>query len=519
MLTMIQAGALNGIDAFPVQVEVSVTTGTKYYIVGLPDASIRESFQRIDSALRNNHLRMPRQKIVVNLAPADIPKEGSAFDLSIAAGILACTEQWDFTDFKDYLIMGELSLNGDLKPIRGVLSLSILARKLGLRGIILPSSNAAEAGIVSDLEIIGVENIQDFRDLHSKRIALSSRSVSALVLPSQDYYPLDFKEVNGQRDIKRALEIACAGGHNILMIGPPGSGKSMLAKRVPGILPPMNLFEAIQTTQIHSVKGLGNCPSLMNTRPFRAPHHSISDIALVGGGKDLQPGEISLAHNGVLFLDELPEFKRSALEVLRQPMEMHSIQISRARSSVEYPSGFMLIGAMNPCPCGNFNHPEKECTCGPGIVSKYLNRVSGPLLDRVDIQIQVTPVSIQDIQGNTSAESSVSIQNRVIRARELQVQRMISLEGTNSPFDRHISQVYPNARINKKWVPSICQLDSPSKILIKKAMESLKLSARAYDHILKISRTLADLEGKEGIEKVHIAEAIQYRSLDRNSWG
>lgn len=510
MLVKLFGAAVQGIDATLITIEVNCSRGIRFMLVGLPDTSVKESHERIVSAIEVNGLKFPRQQVVINMSPADIRKEGSAYDLPLAIGILAASGSVANAGLADYLIMGELSLDGSILPLRGALPIALMARENGLKGLILPVANAKEAAVVEGLNVYGINNIREVVDFFNGATELCPTRVDLQreFLEGRSSFELDFADVKGQENVKRALEVAAAGGHNVILIGSPGSGKSMLAKRMGSILPPFSLEESLETTKIHSVAGKTDLDrSLMTIRPFRSPHHTISDVAMVGGGAYPQPGEISLAHNGILFLDELPEFNRNVLEVLRQPLEDRKITISRAKFAVDYPAGFMLVAAMNPCPCGYHNHPEKECICPPGAVRKYFNRISGPLLDRIDIQIEVVPVPFDKISGSVAAEKSADIRERVVKAREIQLRRFKGRKG-----------IFCNAQMSSRMLHEYASPDQRGLKLLRTAMERLSLSARAYDRILKVSRTIADLDGSEQVKPEHLAEAINYRNLDRESW-
>ena len=511
MLVKVLAAAIQGINATLVTIEVNALRGIKFYLVGLPDNAVKESHQRINSALQYNGLRFPSKQIIVNMAPADIKKEGSAYDLPIAVGILAADEVISTEKLDRYLIMGELGLDGMLVPIKGALPITLKAKELGYKGIILPRGNAAEAAVVDDIAVYGAENImQVIRFLNSEEeLPPYNVDIEKDFYSQQSDFSFDFSEVRGQESVKRAFEVAAAGGHNLIMVGPPGSGKSMMAKRLPSILPPLTLSESLETTKIHSVSGMmPDGVSLITQRPFRSPHHTISSVALCGGGANPKPGEISLAHNGVLFLDELPEFSRDVLEVMRQPLEDRKICVARANYKVEYPAGVMFVASMNPCPCGYYNHPTKACTCSPGQVQRYLNKISGPLLDRIDLQIEIVPVPFDEISKTSPSEPSAAIRERVIAARKIQEERFKKEKG-----------IYCNAQMTPKLITKYAVLDDTSLAMLKTAMTRFDLSARAYDRILKVARTIADLDKSEDIQFQHIAEAIGYRNLDRGNWG
>ena len=509
MVIRAYTGTVSGIGATQVTVEVSITGGgLGLFLVGLPDNAVRESEQRIRSAFENSGYRMTARKCVVNLAPADLRKEGSGYDLPIAVAILAATNQIVAERLEESWFVGELSLDGSVRGVRGVLPITAEAKARGYKRIYVPRENAMEAAVVDGIEVLAVESLTEVAaSLNGEQEIFSVVHEVESEVPVEPYAD-DFADVKGQTHAKRALEIAAAGGHNVIMIGPPGSGKTMLARRMPTIMPPMTLDEALETTKIHSVAGkLGTTRGLMSQRPFRAPHHMASPMALIGGGNSPQPGEVSLAHNGVLFLDEMPEFGHSVLEVLRQPMEDKHITISRVRYSVDYPSNFTLVASMNPCPCGYYNHPDKECTCSPAAVRRYAGRISGPLMDRIDLHVEITPVSREELASAEPAESSAAVRERVMRARERQAERF---RGTG---------IYTNTMMSSAMLRTFCPLSPDVRRLLDGAMERLQLSARAYDRIIKVARTIADLEGKADIEPLHISEAITYRSLARDSWG
>ena len=510
MLVKLISAAIHGVGARPVRIEVHLSRGIRFSLVGLPDNAIRESHERIVSALQVNGMDLPRKQIVINMAPADLRKEGTSYDLPLLVGIMAAGDYIPASSLENTLFIGELSLDGHLQPVRGILPVAVLTHEMGLKRLILPALNAPEAAVVEGLEVYGMDNITEVVKFLNHKIHKEPEKMINILMDRESTAPAaDFADIKGQEHVKRAVEVACAGGHNLIMIGPPGAGKTMIAHCIPGILPPMTMQESLETTKIHSVAGkMDAVRSLLVDRPFRAPHHSISSVALIGGGNKPQPGEISLAHNGVLFLDELPEFQRSVLEVLRQPLEDQKIRIARANYAVDYPAGIMLVASMNPCPCGYYNHPDKPCVCTPMQIQKYLSRVSGPLMDRIDLQIEITPVTYDKLSEKKQGESSLSIRKRVIESRKIQEERF-----QNRP------EIFCNARMTTKEIRMFAQIDAESQNLMKMAMQRLNLSARAYDRILKVARTIADLDHSENIQVQHIAESIQYRTLDRENWG